>query len=146
MADIISEYTGEPYDPSWGTQIQKGKKLPLRKCLQCHALQREDFSHRCHACYAENELSLQQQIAAGERFPIDRNLIGWVDASTLPGLNDYLWYFLKWVSRQEPVIEADRPYRFANDGTPTYGYQPIGRYIPATNVWEPAPYVKDEFD
>ncbi|SRR5258706_1510749 len=83
---------------------------------------------------------------------------------------------------QEPVIEADRPYRFANDGTPIYGYQPrnslldrpmnhaleiivnkngkppqsitsdviagapIGRYIPATDTWQPAPYVKDEFD
>ena len=65
-----------------------------------------------------------------------------------------------------------RPYRFANDGTPIYGYQsyiepnrvlpppqsisatftyeeamaalPIGRYYPDTDTWEPAPYVKQE--
>src|SRR6266446_7034422 len=100
------------------------RKLPLRKCLQCHEMKREDFHTRCQACYEANEQYCQYQIEAGERFPIDRNLIGWVDATSQPGLNDYLWYFLKWIFRQEPVIVADRPYRFANDGTPIYGYQP----------------------
>ena|SRR6266568_1970499 len=146
MAESISEYTGEPYDPSWGTQIRKGKKLPLRKCLQCHTMKREDFHDRCHACYEANDLDCQLQVAAGERFPLDRNLIGWVYATSQPGLHDYLWYFLKWLFRPKAVIVADRPYRFANDGTPIYGYQPIGRYMPATDTGEPAPYVKDEHE
>jgi len=109
-------------------------------------MKREDFDDRCQACYDANEQECHRQREAGERFPLDRNLIGWAYATSQPGLFDYLWYFLKWLFRQEPVIEADRPYRFANDGTPIYGYQPIGRYIPATNVWEPAPYVKDEYE
>ncbi len=65
MAEIISEYTGEPYDPSWGTQLQKGKKLPLRKCLQCHEMKREDFDDRCQACYDANEQECQRQREPG---------------------------------------------------------------------------------
>src|SRR5258708_11858182 len=121
------------------------KRLPLRKCLQCHAMKREDFHDRCQACYDENEADIVRQIESGVKIPLDRNLIGWVYATSQPGLHDYLWYFLKWLFRQEPAIIAiDRPYRFANDGTPIYGYQPrtpIGRYFPATDFWEPAPYV-----
>ncbi len=138
-------------------------------------MKREDFHDRCQACYDENEADIVRQIESGVKIPLDRNLIGWEYATSQPGLHDYLWYFLKWLFRPKTVIVADRPYRFANDGTPIYGYQPrnplldrpmnpaldiivnkngkppqigspIGRYYPATDTWEPAPYVKDEYE
>ena len=84
------------------------KRLPLRKCLQCHAMKREDFHDRCQACYDENEADIVRQIESGVKIPIDRNLIGWVYHTSQPELHDYLWYFLKWCFSHHPRANRAR--------------------------------------
>jgi hypothetical protein len=74
------------------------KKLPLRKCMQCHQMKREQFSVRCRLCYETNEHAWLAQRAANGGGPTpNANLIGWDYSDTLPGLNDYLLYFLRWL-------------------------------------------------
>lgn len=70
------------------------KKLPLRKCMQCHKMKREAISiGRCQACYDANEMY--------------ENLIGWTDTTdTIPGLNDYVLYFLRWLKSR--LSQRDR--------------------------------------
>ena len=87
---------------------QLNKRLPLRKCLQCNEMKREDFHDRCLACHDANEQEYQRQREAGERFPANRNLIGWFQATSYPYLGDYLWYFLKWCFMQL-TLRADHP-------------------------------------
>src|SRR5258708_36125942 len=84
------------------------RKIPLHKCLQCHAMKREDFHDRCQACYDENEADIVRQIESGVKIPIDRNLIGWVYHTSQPELHDYLWYFLKWCFSHHPRANRAR--------------------------------------
>lgn len=120
------------------------KKLPLRKCMQCHKMKREAISSgRCQACYDANEMY--------------ENLIGWTDTTeTIPGLNDYALYFLRWLTSR--LSQRDRgPQGQSNTalialmkaeeheiGSTSSRLRSVARYYPASDLWEVAPYVKDE--
>lgn len=81
--------------------MNNNEKLPLRKCLQCKQLKREELNgQKCQACYDQNKQDARIVTYNEHGLPLpglDRNLIYQPRATTLPEPHDYLWHFLKWL-------------------------------------------------